>query len=256
MPRPFIPLNIRDFAALLKNFTPTRPINTVHVHHTWRPNHSQDRGLPTIEAMYNYHVNERGFSDIAQHITIDSRGTIWTGRSWNRIPASATGYNTGAFMFEMIGDFDIGNDPFIGQQSQNAYMVTAFLLQKFNLPITAIRFHREFADKTCPGTSLNLEGFRHAVAERLQVLESQETPPTLEPAESSEPIPANFDINMRPLSIEPMSANVDDTIDQSRILALLILTAGDNRNYTVNELEADCDCNSVAFERHIDALQF
>lgn len=164
MPRPFVPLTVAQFAQLLRGFNFTRTVNAVHVHHTWRPNHSQDEGLASIESMYVYHTQTNGWSDIAQHVTIDRHGTIWTGRGWNRIPASATGFNTGAFMFEMIGDFDTGKDPFSGAQKNAAYRVTALVLSRFNLGRNDIRFHREFTDqKTCPGNALNLNAFRDAV---------------------------------------------------------------------------------------------
>ena len=164
MPRPFIPLNIPQFAELINRFTFTRPIQEVHVHGTWRPNHAQDNGLAAIEGMFLFHTQTNGWSDIAQHLTIDKHGTIWTGRSWNQKPASATGHNTGAFMFEMIGDFDNGKDVITSSQLLSAHLVTAYVLRKYGLDLENIRFHREFTNlKTCPGTSLSLSTFRQAV---------------------------------------------------------------------------------------------
>lgn len=168
MPRPFIPLSTQQFAELLRKFTFTRPITAVHVHGTWRPNHSQDSGLSAIESMFIFHTKTNGWSDIAQHLTIDSRGIIWTGRSWNQIPASATGHNTGAFMFEMIGDFDKGKDKFTDPQMLTAHLVTALVLRKCGLGLNNVRFHNEFTNlKTCPGTSIDLATYRQAVNKQL-----------------------------------------------------------------------------------------
>ena len=108
MPRPFIPLTLEQFAERLRTFQFTRPVSAVHMHHTFRPRKIDYRGLSTIEGMFQFHTQTNGWSDIAQHLSIAPDGTIWTGRNWNQSPASATGFNSGAFMFETIGDFDTG----------------------------------------------------------------------------------------------------------------------------------------------------
>ncbi|HET7220450.1 MAG TPA: caspase family protein [Vicinamibacterales bacterium] len=161
MPKPFVPLTLTQFRELLAAFPFTRRISVVHMHHTWRPNRSQYRGLSSIEAMHEFHTRERGFSDIAQHITIAPDGTIWTGRNWNMPPASATGHNgstqSGPFMFEMIGDFDLGKDPFEDPQRSTAIHVIAAVQARFGLAADALRFHRQMSTKTCPGTAIDLD---------------------------------------------------------------------------------------------------
>ena len=62
------------FKLLLDDYPFTRQINEVHMHHTWIPNHDQDRGLASVEAMWRYHTQHLGWSDIAQHLTIDKHG--------------------------------------------------------------------------------------------------------------------------------------------------------------------------------------
>ncbi|MGH9893584.1 MAG: caspase family protein, partial [bacterium] len=116
MPKPFHQLTLEQFVELLDKFPFERKIESVHMHHTWRPNRSQYRGLSTIESMWAFHTTGQGWSDIAQHISIAPDGSIWTGRNWNQPPASAKGFNgnaaAGPFMFETIGDFDRGKDAF------------------------------------------------------------------------------------------------------------------------------------------------
>jgi hypothetical protein len=164
MPKPFIKLTIDEFEELVDSFNFTRKIDTVHMHHTWKPNHSQYRGLQTIEAMWEYHTRTNGWSDIAQHISIAPDGSIWTGRNWNQPPASAAGYNgnsrQGPFMFEMIGDFDKGKDAFADPQKAAVIRVIEALLGKFSLPVSALRFHHHMTDqKSCPGTAIDYEDF-------------------------------------------------------------------------------------------------
>lgn len=157
-------IGIADFERLLDAWQPARRIDAFHVHHTWRPRHRDFRGIATIESMRRFHMQQMGMSDIAQHLSIDPLGGIWTGRSFDRPPGSARGHNgdarTGPFMIEMIGDFDVGQDPFDGEQKRAAQAVVVAVLRKFGLDERAVRFHAEFSEKTCPGTSLDLRTFR------------------------------------------------------------------------------------------------
>ena len=171
MPRPFLELTLEQFESLVEHFPWKRRIAEVHVHHTFRPNHADFAAkLPvqSIEGMFRFHTEERGFSDIAQHITIDPRGSIWTGRDWNVAPASATGFNgnstAGPFMFEMIGNFDNGHDPWTGPQKSAAIRVIAKIQSFFGLPPSAFRFHNEMSSKTCPGSAIRRADVLDAVA--------------------------------------------------------------------------------------------
>jgi hypothetical protein len=152
-------MTIAEFADLLERFPFSRTINSVHMHHTWRPRQADYRGKTTVEGMWRYHTKVNGWSDIAQHITIAPDGTIWTGRGWNEPPASAKGHNgtrrAGPFMFEMIGDFDSGRDPFRAPQLDVAVEVVARVQRRFNLPVESLRFHNQLSSKTCPGSSIS-----------------------------------------------------------------------------------------------------
>ena len=127
-----------------------------HIHHTWKPSHKDFNGnnhLQLQRSMRNYHVNTNGWSDIAQHISIMPDGKIVTGRSFGKAPASMTGYNTGAFMVENIGNFDIGNDSLYGKQKETLLKLTKYFIDR--LGENKIIFHRERSGKTCPGTGIN-----------------------------------------------------------------------------------------------------
>lgn len=174
----FVRLTFIDFRKLVDSFDWKRQVNAVHVHHTWRPSHDQWQGLKSIEGMWRFHTQERHWSDIAQHVTIDPEGFIWTGRGWNQPPASAVGFNgsrqAGPFMFEMVGDFDLGRDPFGGAQKDTALAVTAYLCEKFKLGTEAVRFHNELSGKSCPGTGIDRLTFLSEVAARRPLVASAE----------------------------------------------------------------------------------
>lgn len=174
MPAPFRRITVDQFAELVRLFNFKRKITSFDVHHTWKPRRRDFAGLKSIEAMDRHHRIERGFSDIAQHISLDPQGFIWTGRSWNAPPASALGFNgnskAGPFMMEMIGDFDKGKEPFDGVQAENAYRIVAIILRHFNLGTQAIRFHNEMSSKSCPGTSIDKTAFIKRVKEAMSAM--------------------------------------------------------------------------------------
>ena len=169
MPAPFKQISREQFAELLAKFPFKRKINAVHMHHTWRPNHDQYRGHDTIVSMWRFHTQENHWSDIAQHITIAPDGTIWLGRDWNMPPASASGHNgnvqAGPFMFEMIGDFDEGKDPFDGEQRKSALEVISRVQLRFGLPPGTLQLHKMMSTKSCPGTSIDYQTVLHEVSE-------------------------------------------------------------------------------------------
>lgn len=167
-PAPIRELTQEQFAEMLKQFVSiagNRVLREVHLHHTWRPRQADFRGRSTVEAMRRVHMEDNGWSDIAQHITIDPVGRLWTGRSWNAPPASSAGRNgsfaSGPFMFEMVGNFDVGRDPFDGVQKAAAIEAVASVLVATKagpapIAIADVKFHRDLGSpKSCPGTSID-----------------------------------------------------------------------------------------------------
>lgn len=158
MPPPFRQVNRAEFAEILRQFNFTRRIDAVHFHHTSVPNHRQFVGHASVVGMFRHHTQVRGFRDIAQHVTIAPDGTIFLGRNWNLPPASSVGFNgdteVGPFMFETVGDFNLGRNPFTDPQRKTVITVIALVQMKFGLASPALNFHREMADTDCPGSSL------------------------------------------------------------------------------------------------------
>ena len=177
MPRPIQVLTVREFEKLLEEWTPGRKVTEVHVHCTDQPRHGNFRGLASIEAMRTVHMS-LGMVDIAQHITVDPQGLLWTGRPFDLAPASVRGHNgdakQGPFMIEMIGLFEKENgkvvDTFAGDQKNAAYAAVCAVLRKFELEADAVRFHREFpaTGKTCPGSDLDPKSFRTEIGKALE----------------------------------------------------------------------------------------
>jgi hypothetical protein len=165
MARPqFVPLTLPEFQALVQDHPVRRRITAVHMHHTWRPRKRDYAGHATILSMWRYHTRQKGWSDIAQHATIAPDGTIWTGRSWEVPPASSVGHNgnslAGPFMFEIVGDFDDGQEVLEGDQRDAAVALIVAIQRKHGLGADTLRFHRDLGSpKSCPGGGIDFTEF-------------------------------------------------------------------------------------------------
>jgi len=150
---------LAEFDKLIRQYQFTRPINHIQIHHTWRPRKTDYKGEETIKGIWSYHTKTRGWQDIGEHFTISPDGTIWDGRDLNVIPAGISGHNTGGIMFEMIGNFDKGEEVLEGAELNSILGAVNILLDHLNLTTDDIVFHREYANKSCPGTGISKESF-------------------------------------------------------------------------------------------------
>lgn len=191
MPPPFQDIDLEEFHRLLTRFPFERRITTVHLHNVAHIGWADWRGYETLRAMWYTHTLQRGYSDLAQHLTIDPTGTLWTGRDWNRPPCSCPNQNgdaqRGPFMITLIGDFSPNGDRFADGTSQYAPAaeVVARLQRKFELPPETLCLHRDLdRTKTCPGESVDPAALIKTVTDRHGALAaesgaagSQETTP-------------------------------------------------------------------------------
>lgn len=180
-------LSAREFLEEVASFHWQRRIWRVDMHHTFHPDHARWREIGSracVEGMRSYHVNQCGFIDTAQHVSIMPDGEIWTGRCWNETPASVgCGMSKGVFMFEAVGNFDIGHDRLEGAQLESVLTVTRGIQRRFRLPAEALLFHREVpqTEKTCPGTGVSkaaiLDGVRRLRLPAIPSLKNLESLP-------------------------------------------------------------------------------
>jgi len=162
-------VSLAELKIILDQFVFKRKIVSLHIHHTYSPDISKwnknPDGMYWQRVMERYHIGTRKFNAIAQHLTLLPDGNFVTGRDFNLTPASASGFNDGAFMIEMIGNFDKGYDVLGGKQASAIYEFCSFFVEKFGIGLEGIKFHREFpgAGKTCPGTGIDKNTFLQSV---------------------------------------------------------------------------------------------
>jgi len=166
----FMLFNTDEFDRWLAENQFTRTITVIQSHHTYQPsydNFKENNHFTLLENMENFHVKDRGFSEIAQNLTTFPDGIIAVCRPMNTMPAGIKGANEGAICIENLGNFDIGGDAMSDAQRDTIIQLNALLCKKFNLKpnINTIIYHHwydltsgqrkngEGNTKSCPGTN-------------------------------------------------------------------------------------------------------
>ena len=150
---------LEEFESSISSAPVKREINHIQIHHTWRPRKEDYRGESTILGMWRHHTQTNGWRDIAQHFSIAPDGTIWDGRSLDLNPAGIRGHNRGGLMFEIIGNFDEGENTLEGPQLKAIARAVVVCQDRFRLTNEDVVFHREHSSKSCPGTSISKDWF-------------------------------------------------------------------------------------------------
>lgn len=166
----FLLFSRAEFKDWLLKQTIKRTISLIQNHHTWSPAYKDFNGsnhFTRLESMRSFHVNSRGFSDIAQNITTFPDGTIAVCRSLDVAPAGIKGANSNGICIEHFGNFDLGGDRMTEEHRKTILFINALLCFKFKLPLStsAIVYHHWWdlntgerkngagVTKTCPGTN-------------------------------------------------------------------------------------------------------
>ena len=166
-----------------------KPLATV-LHHCYSPSAAQYRGRQTIVGVRQYHVDVNGWHDIGAEGYACPDRTVVTGRpldeaNWchaaiTRVHPEAEAwaisggvrqwFNRNAFGLETVANFD-KEDPYgdglAARSYQTALKALAVVHRLFGIPVSRLFFHRDVADKTCPGKLLTRTRVRTELASLL-----------------------------------------------------------------------------------------
>ena len=157
-------VTFRQFCRDLDDALVDRQVEEVVLHHTWQPAAEHYQGIETVRSTRRYHMQVRGWSDNGYHVMLAPTGDIFLCRPLRRAGCHVAGRNAHTVGVAFIANFD-QDDPSEYAGLATGHRVVAALLAHFDLSPTAIRFHREFAAKTCPGMKLSIADFRRLVGE-------------------------------------------------------------------------------------------
>ena len=162
-------VSIDTLRDLLEAAPPRRDIQEIILHHTWLPTAAQYRGRPTWEGIQGYHMEVRQWSDIGYHAGVAPDGTVWLLRPIMCGGAHTLNHNANSVGLVVLGNYDAGHDD-PAQITKAAARVTALLCKRYSLGPQDVYFHRDFANKTCPGTAIDRAAFRAQVAANIVVM--------------------------------------------------------------------------------------
>lgn len=123
------------------------------LHHTGAVLGDNSNAPGRLRQHQRLHQGERGWIDIAYHVSVDRNGNIYELRSPQIVGDTATEYNpTGHFLVLCEGDFD--KETVTEAQLKGAALAFAWAAQQFNIPTATLAGHRDFAATACPGGDL------------------------------------------------------------------------------------------------------
>jgi hypothetical protein len=167
----FVLLDMSEFDEWLKLQPIKRKISLIQQHHTFVPSYKNFTGsnhFQLCRSMEQAH-KERGFAEIAQHLTTFPDGKIMVCRNLNSVPAGIKGANNNGICIENVGNFEKRKDSMSILQKECIIHITRSLLQQFHLVPSeqTVVYHHWYdlntgkrilkegtgTTKTCPGTT-------------------------------------------------------------------------------------------------------
>lgn len=134
-------------------YVPHTPSGVV-LHHTGAPYYGQPGVEQYLRNIQAFHTGpEREWEDIAYHYFIDLQGGVWAGRPPEVRGNPSVYYESlGLVLICFLGDYTMqqpGPD-----QLAAASRTAAWLLRRYNLPLTVLDTHRNHAQTSCPGDNI------------------------------------------------------------------------------------------------------
>ena len=118
----------------------------VYVHHSAGPQQQ------TVRTIQNFHMDSRGWSDIAYNWLVNDQGDIFEGRGWGIVGGATKNENSTSHSICYIGNTEVDNPSDMAKQS------IKFLIAIHNEKYGAgfVRGHKDSnsASTACPGTNL------------------------------------------------------------------------------------------------------
>jgi hypothetical protein len=148
-------------------------ITHVTLHHEGdaQPLRIDDNIPKKLQALQSWGASDRNWWDVPYHYLLDLQGNIYEGRDYHYMGETNTTYDPdGHFLISVMGNYN-KQEPTQAQLNSIADLM-AWALKEFDLPLSSIGGHYQYADTDCPGKNLRkyLEDgtFKRMVAERLK----------------------------------------------------------------------------------------
>lgn len=128
-------------------------INTITLHHTGVALENRSEAPLKVKRHQDFHINSRGWPDLAYHFIVDTSGHIYEGRDITKAGDSGTNYDpTGHLLICAEGNFE--EQVVTDEQYETLVKLMAWGSSKFELSPDSIKAHRDYCSTLCPGSNL------------------------------------------------------------------------------------------------------
>ena len=141
-----------------KNMDPMKLPRYITIHHdgmTSFTSTSKSSAAARLETIRKAHLRRDGgrWGDIGYHYAIDPAGRLWEGRSLRWQGAHVKAKNEGNIGVVILGNYE--RQSLNRAQSAAIESTLRLLMKKYNVPVSRVRTHQEWAATACPGKSLH-----------------------------------------------------------------------------------------------------
>lgn len=130
-------------------------INRLTIHHDGMPpaalRSTRDVAM-RLEQIRAAHVNGRGWADIGYHYIIDPSGRVWEGRNIYYQGAHVKDQNENNLGVLVLGNFQVQRPS--AQALNTLDRFVSVQMQRYNIPLSRVKTHKELAQTDCPGRNL------------------------------------------------------------------------------------------------------
>lgn len=115
----------------------------------------------TVDDIRKWHIKDNGWSDVGYHYIIELDGSISNGRPVEIAGAHCKGRNQNSIGICYIGGLSEDGEPkntLNEEQKESLFQLVKDLLDEYNLKVSDIHCHNEYANKACP--SFGIDWFR------------------------------------------------------------------------------------------------
>ncbi|CAI9741612.1 peptidoglycan-recognition protein SC2-like [Octopus vulgaris] len=130
------------------------PVKYFVVHHSATRSCSTTVGCDKlVKGIQNYHMDNKGWEDIAYNFLIGGNGEVYEGRGWTVQGAHTIGYNSKSIGICMLGSFQKYVPTPLAMESLKK-MINCSLYKGQIIPNYTLAGHRDLGNTDCPGTAL------------------------------------------------------------------------------------------------------
>jgi uncharacterized protein YbbC (DUF1343 family) len=132
---------------------PQHHINKITIHHGGEYFAEVKDMIQYLRNLQSWSRREKKWADNPYHFMIDLKGNIYEARPVNIPGDTNTDYDvTGHVLICVVGNYE--EQKISAEQIKSLVSLTAFLKQRFNVSISNIKTHKDYAETLCPGKDL------------------------------------------------------------------------------------------------------